>query len=172
MSGFLLLSHPGSSEAWPGVYPNIWRWVSLGARSRALLIEWKSVGPLNYIQVIKENCSHPLISLKSSDSQFLSFPQPSWVLSTQHWNDRDSFSIEETINSFLWLMWCSEERGSRITVLSWSLIPSQQDNNNNTMISLDKQRHIYFEPGLIDNPFFWEFGHHYHFIVPMLSSEV
>lgn len=38
-------------------------------------------------------------------------------------------------------MWCSEERGSRIIVLSWSLIPSQQDNNNNTMTSLDKQRH-------------------------------
>ena len=91
-------------------------------------------------------------------------------MSTQYWNDRDSFSIEETINSFLWLMWCSEERGSRITVLSWSLIPSQQDNNNNTMTSLDKQRHIHFESGLIDNPFFREVGHHYYFIVPMLEQ--
>ena len=43
---FSLLFSLHSSSHWPGVYPNIWWWVRAGGRLRALLIEWKSVEPL------------------------------------------------------------------------------------------------------------------------------
>ena len=142
-SGFLFFSLHSSSH-WPGVYPNIWWWVRAGGRLRALLIEWKSVEPLELYPSNKRKLFAPSHSHKIAQTVHFSHFLKVFLSceDCEDWNDHHyCFSIWGAINSFLWKMWGIEQGGSRIIVLSWSLIPSQQDNNNNTMTSLDKQRH-------------------------------
>ena len=143
VSGFLLLSHSGYSEGLTRCLSKYMEmsesWSSLESSLDRVEECWTTeLYPSN-----KRKLLAPSYFLKIAQTVYFShFPShlEFWRLAIE-WNDRDCFSIEKTTNSFLWMMWCSEERGSRIIVLSWSLIPSQQDNNNNTMTSLDKQRH-------------------------------
>ena len=142
VSGFFFSSLHSSSH-WPGVYPNIWWWVRAGGRLRALLIEWKSVEPLELYPSNKRKLFAPSHSHKIAQtvhfSHFLKVflscedSRLKWSpLLFLYLRGNKLFSLEDV------RYWARE---SRIIVLSWSLIPSQQDNNNNTMTSLDKQRH-------------------------------